>query len=273
MRLRDIIIEDVVDMANVSLRKSTPYRNGSDPTVIQSYTFGFPLKDGGELEAYVRAAGDTLEFADIVFLRDGKRNPDTFATSNRGGVYSFGVRLGTAETRRLLSHVVKTVRDDHPAIKKLSSTRVTGARAVSGKMNMSMALPEAYEKRDLDEAYIMETTRPHAESGEPFPDTLHSAREIASFLVSVQSDYDVDAVEQQFEDHEAVLRLIPSYDLSAGSGDHHARSVSKEKRFATMNPDTMPPLLVQNGEILDGNHRFRVGIAKGQKAFWCYVIR
>ena len=114
------------------------------------YMITIPLDYGAELFVVVIAFEETLEVRDIR-VEDGDLgfdHPDRFKTTNPDGYegnYSVGIRLGTAEMRRVLRFVLNTVREKHPEVRKVSATRITGARHVSGKEHLSMALPEDVE--------------------------------------------------------------------------------------------------------------------------------
>jgi hypothetical protein len=104
------------------------------------YTFTIPLSHNAEIEAYVIANGDTLEFKDIL-TKNAKDHPLFRDNGSSSAAYSQTDRLGTAETRRLIRYIFSYVRERHPEIKNISSTRVTGARPASGKRSMDFELP------------------------------------------------------------------------------------------------------------------------------------
>lgn len=106
-----------------------------------------------------------------------------------------------------------------------------------------------------------------------YPERLDNSREIASYIESVASDYvDTEFIEEYFFDCYASLKLVPIDELHEGNTDANIRNKSKERKYTKMNPDTIPPLVVENGEIKDGNHRYRVAVANGAKSLWCYVV-
>jgi len=106
-----------------------------------------------------------------------------------------------------------------------------------------------------------------------YPDILSDAHAIADYIAGHASDdVDDEFIAEYFRGCHATLRLIPASEISEGDKDHNIRSKAKERRYAKMDPATMPPLVVENGKIMDGGHRFRVGLAKGKNAFWCYNV-
>lgn len=73
--------------------------------------------------------------------------------------------------------------------------------------------------------------------------------------------------------HIATLRRIPADMVIEGPPEWNKPDLEKEARYLLMDPDTMPPILVnERNEIEDGNHRFRVARQQGQKDIWCYCI-
>lgn len=102
---------------------------------------------------------------------------------------------------------------------------------------------------------------------------LSDSREIAEYIASVASGYtDVEMVEEHFQGCHAVLRRIPIEDIAEGNPAGNERNTRKEKKYAKMDPATIPPLVIENGTVVDGNHRLRVARAGGIEQLWCYVI-
>jgi hypothetical protein len=107
-----------------------------------------------------------------------------------------------------------------------------------------------------------------------FDEVLHDAREIAAYI-ETWATYEVDPefVEEQFRGEEAVLKLLPIADLREGGRDHNLESPANERKYQRMSVRTIPPLLVRNNEVLDGNHRLRAAKNRGLTHMWCYVIQ
>jgi hypothetical protein len=110
------------------------------------------------------------------------------------------------------------------------------------------------------------------DAGEPFPERLNDGWEIAAFIVTY-APYGIDEefVAEQFFGKHAALRLVPVSQLREGGRDHNLQSPENEK-YQNMDLRTLPPLLVEGGEILDGNHRFRASAKRGLAEMWCYVV-
>lgn len=105
--------------------------------------------------------------------------------------------------------------------------------------------------------------------------TLGSEREIAAYIASVSSAHvDEEAIEEYLgRGSSATLTSVPVSELKPGNADANLRDERKEKRYAKQNPATMPPLVVlDDGRIVDGNHRYRVALAAGVSEIQCYVV-
>lgn len=106
-----------------------------------------------------------------------------------------------------------------------------------------------------------------------YPAMLNDAREIAQYIDSVASDYvDIEMIEEYFNGAHAVLRFVPIENIHEGDKNHNIRSKSKERKYSKMDPEKIPPLVLEHGIIMDGNHRYRVAKKNGATGLWCYVI-
>ena len=102
---------------------------------------------------------------------------------------------------------------------------------------------------------------------------LANAREIGAYIERMSSTWvDEQMVEEHFAHCRASLVLLDVASLTEGSEDGNLPSRKKQSAYAKLPADTMPPLVVENGEISDGNHRFRVAVARGQEKIWCYQV-
>lgn len=111
------------------------------------------------------------------------------------------------------------------------------------------------------------------ENGHPFPEILNDGYEIAAFIETFAL-YEVDEefVAEQFRDDRAVLKLIPMDQLHEGGRDANLQVPANEKKYQKMDLQTLPPLLVRDGKVLDGNHRYRASQKRGLTSIWCYVV-
>lgn len=106
-----------------------------------------------------------------------------------------------------------------------------------------------------------------------FPPLLKDSRAIANYIEEWSTTYvDTLMIEECFLGCKATLQEVALSQLTEGNPDNNMPSKSKEKQYSAMNPKTMPPILVENNQVQDGNHRFRVAKKLQLKTIWAYVI-
>jgi len=106
-----------------------------------------------------------------------------------------------------------------------------------------------------------------------YPQVLPDAIAIANYIEShSNSEVDYWLIVENFEGCKAVLRELPITSIKEGDPDHNMPVSGRETRYKKRPMDTLPPLIVQEGVILDGNHRYRAAVANGLKSIWCYEI-
>jgi hypothetical protein len=108
-----------------------------------------------------------------------------------------------------------------------------------------------------------------------YPKILEDDWAIAEYVHSVsseKSDVSVEFVREMFRDCMAELRLMNVKDLKPGDPAHNIPDKNLEKQYLKMNPETMPPIIVENRTVMDGNHRFRVAKKLGMTQIWAYDI-
>src|SRR5271157_5173620 len=138
------------------------------------------------------------------------------------------------------------------------------------------AVPTAEQKlrrkRTSLEASLLEKISSDNPRPQGFKDRLDD-REIADY-VETYATYDVDSelVQEHFRGAHAELMLLPIASLRPGGRSTNLQSPENERKYMKMDINTMPPLLVENGKVLDGNHRLRVLKKKGLTHAWCYVV-
>jgi hypothetical protein len=106
-----------------------------------------------------------------------------------------------------------------------------------------------------------------------YPNILRDSTEIAEYVQAL-STYDVstEMIEELYHGCHATLELVDIGTLREGSSDGNIADPEKEKAYAKMNGDTAPPILVDDGEVKDGNHRLREAKDRGDTSIWAYVI-
>ena len=103
--------------------------------------------------------------------------------------------------------------------------------------------------------------------------TLPDARAITRYIERfAPCDVDSGLVEEYYRGQCANLRELPLSKITLGDRDHNRRMPALEARYARKPVETMPPIVVQNGEIEDGSHRFRVAKKLKLKTILCYVV-
>ena len=83
---------------------------------------------------------------------------------------------------------------------------------------------------------------------------------------------DNEFVFEMFRGSYAELKLVPIASLREGGDDHNLQSKGTEDKYLKENLKTQPPAVVENGEVLDGNHRLRANKRRGLTHMWCYVV-
>ena len=103
---------------------------------------------------------------------------------------------------------------------------------------------------------------------------LLNAEGLADLVIELcGQEADPDFVREALEWRTGTLEWIPLDNMKEGPKDRNVRSTKLEQRYAKLPLHTTPPLLVEeNGEVLDGNHRFRIAKAKGAPGLWCYRL-
>lgn len=110
----------------------------------------------------------------------------------------------------------------------------------------------------------------------PYPAQLPMHDDIVDYVCGLDARVCEDTLRQYLADNYpecgATLRTLPIDTLVPGHEDGHERSPAKEQRYAAMTTP-IPPILVGDGnEILDGHHRYRVALSKGDTTIQAYVM-
>ena len=110
-------------------------------------------------------------------------------------------------------------------------------------------------------------------SMENWPHVLNDSKEIASHVESTSpEDVDSEYIDEFFHGAGAVLRLIPTTDINEGAPDHNRPCETKQSAYSAMPAATRPPIVIEDGVVVDGNHRLRDAISKGETHIWCYLV-
>jgi hypothetical protein len=106
-----------------------------------------------------------------------------------------------------------------------------------------------------------------------FKSHLKDAEEIALFIYQL-SNYSINEefVSEYFTGCKAILKSAPVERLFEGDRNHNIRSPKKENFYYDLPIKTMPPLIVENNVVVDGNHRLRILKKKKIKRVLIYDI-
>lgn len=102
---------------------------------------------------------------------------------------------------------------------------------------------------------------------------LHNPRALSAYMATLATDdFDAEYVEELFHNTHAKLAWVDIAELKQGPQDNNARSATKARSYAKLSSATRPPIVVDDGIVRDGNHRFRDAIKKGETQILAYVV-
>lgn len=102
---------------------------------------------------------------------------------------------------------------------------------------------------------------------------LSCADAIAAYVETYSSDdVSTEMIEEQFSGCCAKLELVPISAIREGDADSNIGCKKKQKKYDGLPAETMPPILIEDGVIQDGHHRYRSAVARGSVEMWCYVV-
>lgn len=102
---------------------------------------------------------------------------------------------------------------------------------------------------------------------------LSDEQAIAQYIDENSSAHvSAEEIEEYFSGCGAILKLVPISELTEGNPDGNVASARKQKKYDKLPLETMPPIVVENGEVMDGNHRYRSAMKAGAQSMWCYVV-
>lgn len=105
-----------------------------------------------------------------------------------------------------------------------------------------------------------------------FPPTLADSEEIADHIEACSTDYvDHEFIAEAFAGYGAILRYVPMDEISPGHAESNISDPDKVASYGSLSLETMPPIVIENGAVQDGNHRYKVALSRGAAGMWAYV--
>ncbi|CAE6821819.1 hypothetical protein R70006_06238 [Paraburkholderia domus] len=110
-------------------------------------------------------------------------------------------------------------------------------------------------------------------SSTAWPQVLGSERDIARHISGL-SPYDVseEQIEEQYRDCRARLQWVALDSFVTGDENYHLSDEERQAECDRLPAETMPPLLADGNELVDGHHRMRTLLQRDATHWWVYVI-
>ncbi len=106
-----------------------------------------------------------------------------------------------------------------------------------------------------------------------FKEVLKDAAEITNFIIETSpTDVDEELVFEYFFGCKAILKNVEIDTLQIEDTNHHIQVKAKEKRYQKLPIETTPPIIVEDGKVIDGNHRLRIAQKRGLRRIIAYDI-
>jgi hypothetical protein len=116
--------------------------------------------------------------------------------------------------------------------------------------------------------FILESEQPKG-----YDNHLKDAHDIADHIASTSSEeVDHELMLDYFRGTQAKLKKTSIEDIRPGSEDYNRPSKKKEAKYSKMPSETRPPIVIEDGEIVDGHHRYRDALKKGESHIWAYHV-
>jgi hypothetical protein len=115
-----------------------------------------------------------------------------------------------------------------------------------------------------------------SESNEPpkgYEHHLKDEHAIADHIEKTSADeVDRGSMLDYFHGAEAKLKKTPLSDIKSGDADHNIPSKKKQAKYSKMPSETRPPIVIEKGTVVDGHHRYRDAVKKGETHVWAYHV-
>jgi hypothetical protein len=102
---------------------------------------------------------------------------------------------------------------------------------------------------------------------------LKDEYDIADHISSTSTGHvDHGLMVDYFRGAHAKLKKTPIDSIKPGDAEHNIPNEKKQKKYAKMSSSTRPPIVVEYGKIIDGHHRYRDAMKKGESHIWVYHV-
>lgn len=109
-------------------------------------------------------------------------------------------------------------------------------------------------------------------AGENWAPTLDDEHAIAAYIARVSTaDVDEQFIAEYFAGRSCVLESVSIAQIVEGDPDHNLPDARKQLRYDAMDPAGMPPIVIEDGRVIDGNHRLRSARRHGLTHISAYV--
>jgi ParB-like nuclease domain len=167
-----------------------------------------------------------------------------------------------------IKRMQKIIDDQQDLIKKLMKGKKSSLPEVTGAAEEDKIPPRPVERGGQSKLCGL----PKPSAGQPFAAKL-DAQGIADYIETYAvHPVDNEFVYEMFRGSHAVLKLVPIASLREGSRDHNLKNKKTEDKYLKQDLKTQPPVVVENGEVVDGNHRLRANKRRGLTHMWCYAV-
>lgn len=102
---------------------------------------------------------------------------------------------------------------------------------------------------------------------------LKDEHDIADHIESTSTGHvDHGLMVDYFRGAHAKLKRTPVQEIETGDSKHNIPSKKKQAKYRKMPSETRPPIVIEHGKIVDGHHRYRDAVKKGESHIWAYHV-
>lgn len=152
--------------------------------------------------------------------------------------------------------------------KPVRSTDEEGLRAYaleSGHTREDLSSDESWASQTIERAISL------AHQAVPWP-LNSSPTGIANHIAQTSPQYvDTELIQEHFFGASMCLGMALIASVSQGPAESNIPCAEKQRTYAALTPDTRPPIVIDAGIVMDGNHRLRDAITRGESFILSYV--